>query len=63
MDWHRDSISDKKNYIKETVISWGLEIKKQNKTGVGMVRRRKIQEKITEGESQNFKLSGGNCEE
>ena len=63
MDWHRDNISDKKNYIKNTVISWGLEIKKQNKTGVGTVRRRKIQEEITEEDSQNFKLSGDNCEE
>ena len=31
MDWHRDNTSDKKNYTKDTVISWGLEIKtKQN---------------------------------
>lgn len=58
MDWHRENISNKKNCIK-----LGIRNNKKKKTGVGMVRRRKIQEQITEGESQNLKLSRNNCEE
>ena len=56
MDWHRENISNKKNCIK-------LGIRNKKKKRVGMVRRRKIQEQITEGESQNLKLSRSNCEE
>lgn len=51
MDWHRDNISDKKNYIKDTVISWGLEIKNKTKlelawSGEGRFKRKSQKENL-----------------
>ena len=64
MDWHRENTRDKKNYIKDIIITQGLEIRAQTKKiGVGTGRRGKTQEELTEGKAQNLKLTGDNCEE